>query len=122
MPTRNDVGVTGRRQAPADRGTDQSGVPREVPAITDALELLTRDHELRTRMADAARSLAQGEHQLDRVAEAYVAALEEAAGGAVVQDAVFAEIARAAQETGLPANGNALSDIAERLREVGPGR
>jgi glycosyltransferase involved in cell wall biosynthesis len=94
----------------------------EVPAITDALELLARNHELRTRMADAARSLAQGEHQLDRVAEAYVAALEEAAGGAVVQDAVLGEIARAAQETGLPANGNALSDIAERLREVGPGR
>jgi glycosyltransferase involved in cell wall biosynthesis len=94
----------------------------EVPAITDALELLARDQELRTRMAEAARSLAQGKHQLDLVAEAYVAALEEAAGGAVVQDAVLGEIARAAQETGLPANGNALSDIAERLREVGPGR
>jgi glycosyltransferase involved in cell wall biosynthesis len=94
----------------------------EVPAIADALELLARDHELRTRMADAARSLAQDEHKLDRVAEAYVAALEESAGGAFVQDAVLGEIARAAQETGLSADGNALSDIAERLREVGPGR
>jgi len=94
----------------------------EVSAIADALELLARDHELRTRMADAARSLAQGEHQVDRVAEAYVAALEEAAGGEAVQDAVLGEIARAAQETGLQANGRALSDIAERLREVGPGR
>ncbi len=94
----------------------------EVLAITDALELLARDQELRTRMADAARSLAQVEHQLDLVAEAYVAALEESAGGEAVQDAVLGEIARAAQETGLPANGTALSDIAERLREVGPGR
>jgi len=74
------------------------------------------------RMGDGGRALAQGEHQLDRVAEAYVAALEEAAGGAVVQHAVLGEIARAAEETGLSANGDALSDVAERLREVGPGR
>jgi glycosyltransferase involved in cell wall biosynthesis len=94
----------------------------EVPAIAAGLEQLVRDHELRARMADAARSLAQGEHRLDRVAEAYVVALEEAAGGAVVREAVLGEVARAAEETGLSANGRALSDIAERLREVGPGR
>jgi glycosyltransferase involved in cell wall biosynthesis len=94
----------------------------EAPAIADALELLVRDPEQRARMGHAARALAQGEHQLDRVAEAYVAALEQAAGGAVVQDAVLGQIARAAEETGLPANGSALSDVAERLREVGPGR
>jgi glycosyltransferase involved in cell wall biosynthesis len=94
----------------------------EVPAIADALEVLVRDHELRARMAAAARSLAQGEHRVDRVAEAYVAALEEAAGGAIVRDAVLSEVARAAEETGLSANGRALSDVAERLREVGPGR
>jgi glycosyltransferase involved in cell wall biosynthesis len=94
----------------------------EVPAITDALEVLVRDHELRARMAAAARSLAQGEHRVERVAEAYVAALEEAAGGAIVRDAVLGEVARAAEETGLSANGRALSDVAERLREVGPGR
>lgn len=94
----------------------------EIPAIADALELLAGDPDLRMRMGDGGRALAQGEHQLDRVAEAYVAALEEAAGGAVVQRAVLGEIARAAEETGLSANGDALSDVAERLREVGPGR
>jgi glycosyltransferase involved in cell wall biosynthesis len=94
----------------------------EIPAIADALELLAGDPDLRMRMGDGGRALAQGEHQLDRVAEAYVAALEEAAGGAVVQHAVLGEIARAAEETGLSANGDALSDVAERLREVGPGR
>jgi glycosyltransferase involved in cell wall biosynthesis len=94
----------------------------EVRAIADALELLVLDPELRIRMGDAARALAQGEHRLDRVAEAYAAALEEAAGGAAVRDAVLGEIARAAEETGLAANGSALSDIAERLGEVGPGR
>ena len=94
----------------------------EVPALADALELLVRDPELRARTGEAARALAQGEHQLERVADAYVAALEEAAGGTVVQDVVLGEIARAAEETGLPVNGRALSDVAERLREVGPGR
>jgi len=94
----------------------------EIPAIADALELLLRDPALRRRMGDAARALAQGEHRLERVAEAYVAALEEAAGGVMVQDAVLGEMARAAAETGLAANGRALSDVAERLREVGPGR
>jgi len=94
----------------------------EIPAIVDALELLLRDPALRRRMGDAARALAQGEHRLERVAEAYVAALEEAAGGVMVQDAVLGEMARAAAETGLAANGRALSDVAERLREVGPGR
>jgi glycosyltransferase involved in cell wall biosynthesis len=94
----------------------------EVLAIADALELLVRDPELRRRMGEAACALAQGEHQLERVADAYVAALEEAAGGTVVQDVVLGEIARAAEETGLPVNGRALSDVAERLREVGPGR
>jgi glycosyltransferase involved in cell wall biosynthesis len=94
----------------------------EVPAIADALEVLVRDYELRARMAAAARSLAHGEHRADRVAEAYVAALEEAAGGAIVRDAVLGEVGRAAEETGLSANGRALNDVAERLREVGPGR
>jgi hypothetical protein len=94
----------------------------EVPAIADALEALVGDYELRARMAAAARSLAHGEHRVDRVADAYVGALEEAAGGGLVRDAVVGEVARAAEETGLSANGRALSDIAERLREVGPGR
>jgi glycosyltransferase involved in cell wall biosynthesis len=94
----------------------------EVPAIADALELLVRDPDRRARMRDAARALAQGEHRLDRVAEAYVAALEEAAGGSAVRNAVRGEIARAARETGLAPNGRALGEVAERLREVGSGR
>jgi glycosyltransferase involved in cell wall biosynthesis len=93
----------------------------EVSAIADALELLVRDRELQARMGNAALALAQGEHQLDRVAEAYLAALEEAAGGAAVRNAVVGEVAQAAGEAGLTAGGPALSEIAERLREVGSG-
>ena len=94
----------------------------EVPAIADALERLARDPGLRASMAEAGRAAAQGEHELGRVADAYVAALEEAGGGAVVRDAFLGEVARAAEETGLAANGAALSEISERLREVGSGR
>jgi hypothetical protein len=56
------------------------------------------------------------------VAEAYTAALEEAAGGEAVRDAVSAEVAAAAAETGLRPGGEALGEIAERLREAGRGR
>jgi len=94
----------------------------EIPAIAHALERLAGDSVLRTRMGDAGRLLAEREHRLERVVERYVAALEEAAGGSVVRAAVLDEIAYAAEETGLPANGRALGDVAERLREVGPGR
>ena len=73
-------------------------------------------------MGEAGRAAAQGKHELGRVAEAYVAALEEAAGGAAVEEAVLGEIAQAAKETGLDANGAALGEISERLREVGSGR
>jgi hypothetical protein len=55
------------------------------------------------------------------VAEAYTAALEEAAGGETVRGSVRQEIAAAAAETGLSPDGAALGEVAERLREVGRG-
>jgi glycosyltransferase involved in cell wall biosynthesis len=94
----------------------------EVRQVAAALELLVGDRELRIRLGTAARSLAESEHALGRVADAYVAALEEAAGGAAVSDAFLREISQAAQETGLAADGQALSDVAARAREVGLGR
>ncbi len=97
-------------------------VEGDVEALASALERLARDPERRAEMGAAARALAQGEHQLERVAEGYTVALEEAAGGEAVRDAVRAEIATAAAETGLRPDGDALSEIAERLREVGRGR
>ena len=73
-------------------------------------------------MGTAARALAEGEHALERVAEAYTAALEETAGGEAVREAVRKEVATAAAETGLDPDGAALGEVAERLREVGGGR
>jgi glycosyltransferase involved in cell wall biosynthesis len=94
----------------------------EIAMLADTLERLARDPARRKAMGAAARALAEGQHELERVAEAYTAALEEAAGGEPVRETVRAEVAAAAAETGLRPGGDALAEIAERLREVGRGR
>jgi glycosyltransferase involved in cell wall biosynthesis len=94
----------------------------EVVVLAATLERLAREPQLREEMGAAARGLAEGEHALERVAEAYAAALEEAAGGEAVREAVRQEVATAAAETGLSPDGAALGEVAERLREVGRGR
>jgi glycosyltransferase involved in cell wall biosynthesis len=95
---------------------------REVEAIGAALERLARDPGLRAGMGEAGRSAARRDHDIGLVADAYAAALEEAAGGTAVREAVLGEVARAAEEVGLSANGPALTEVADRLREVGSGR
>jgi len=94
---------------------------QEVQAVCDALELLGRDPDLRATMGEAGRAIARRDHDVGRVGDLYAAALEEASGGDVVRQAVVGEVARAAKEVGLPANGPALTEVAERLREVGSG-
>jgi glycosyltransferase involved in cell wall biosynthesis len=57
---------------------------REVDLLTAALERLASDGQVRTAMSQAARALAGREHGLELVADAYAAALEEAAAAAHV--------------------------------------
>jgi glycosyltransferase involved in cell wall biosynthesis len=95
---------------------------QEVRTIGEMLELLGRDPDLRAKMGEAGRATARRDHDVGRVADLYVTALEEAAGGDAVREAVVGEVARAAEEVGLQANGPALTEVAERLREVGSGR
>ena len=52
-------------------------------------------------MGAGALALAAREHDLDRVAELYVAAFEQAAGGASVDDAVLREVSEAAAAVGI---------------------
>jgi glycosyltransferase involved in cell wall biosynthesis len=94
---------------------------QEVQTIGEVLELLGRDPDLRARMGETARAIARRHHDVGRVADLYAAALEEAAGGDAVREAVVGEVAQAAEEVGLQANGPALTEVAERLREVGYG-
>jgi glycosyltransferase involved in cell wall biosynthesis len=51
---------------------------REVEELVSALELLASDTARRSAMGEAALALAQREHRVDAVADAYAAALEEA--------------------------------------------
>ncbi len=89
---------------------------REGETLAAALEVLI-DEDVRRAMGAAAKELVEREHRLDRVAEAYAAALEEFAGGAAVHEAVLHEVAQAAAEVGL----DDTAEVAARLKEVGLG-
>jgi hypothetical protein len=70
-------------------------------------------------MAEAARAYIAREHDLERVAEAYAGALEEAAGGQAVTDAVLRDLAGAASDVGL--DTAAVRELGVRAREAGLG-
>ncbi len=88
---------------------------REVEALAAELERLAGDEDARRTMGEAGRALAASEHDAERVAELYVAALEDAAGGEAVRDAVLREVAEAAAAVGMQDTGQ----LAGRLKEVG---
>jgi glycosyltransferase involved in cell wall biosynthesis len=72
----------------------------EEPALAAALARLA-DPGTASRMGAAAREYVRSEHGLDRVAELYVSALEQAAGGAAVEASVLRDVAAAAADTGV---------------------
>jgi glycosyltransferase involved in cell wall biosynthesis len=108
-------------ELPDDVSVKVAPGPGETDALVSALERLAEDVPLRTEMGLAARALAASEHDVERVAELYAAALEEAAGGEAVRDAVLREVADAAAETGIAPRDPEAAELASRLREVGLG-
>jgi glycosyltransferase involved in cell wall biosynthesis len=76
------------------------GGEEEVQALTAALRRLA-DPAAAAAMGEAARALVAREHDVDRVAERYAAALEGVAGGGMVREAVLREVASAAADVGL---------------------
>jgi glycosyltransferase involved in cell wall biosynthesis len=94
----------------------------ELPALATALELLASSEVTQRAMSDAAREYVLREHDLERVAEDYAAALEEAAGGGVVADSVVAEVAQAAAEIGIEPGTLFAGELAGRLDELGLAR
>jgi glycosyltransferase involved in cell wall biosynthesis len=84
----------------------------ETATIAAALELAADRKE---ELGEAGREYVRREHDLARVADAYTAALEEAAGGEAVTDAVLRRIAEAAAEVGL----EDVTELAARAREAG---
>ena len=93
----------------------------EEDTLTAALELLASRPDVRAAMGEAARELARREHGLDRVADLYASALEQAAGGAAVADAVLGEVAEAAAQVGIAPGSPEATEIARRLAEVDLG-
>jgi glycosyltransferase involved in cell wall biosynthesis len=94
----------------------------ETETLHAALELLSRDESVRAAMSAAALDLVRREHDLERVADLYAAALERAAGGEAVADAVLREISRAATDVGIAAESAEAAELARRLAEVDLGR
>ena len=94
---------------------------RESDLLAAFLARLAEDDELREQMGSAAREYCVRVHELDRVADLYSAACEEAAGGAAVHEAVLREVAFAAHAAGLGADSPELADVARRARELGLG-
>jgi glycosyltransferase involved in cell wall biosynthesis len=93
----------------------------EIGTLAAVLELLAADETLRARMGTAALEYARRTHDLEHVADLYVAALEEMAGGQALRDAVLRDVAQAAQGVGIGMNDPELTEIAARYREVGTG-
>jgi glycosyltransferase involved in cell wall biosynthesis len=81
------------------------GAVLKVPVDDDEVAILEAAlgfaAEHRDALGAAARAYVEREHGLGRVADAYAAALETAAGGDAVDDAVLLRIAEAAVEVGI---------------------
>jgi glycosyltransferase involved in cell wall biosynthesis len=90
----------------------------EADTLAAALALLASRKDVRDAMGSAAHDLAARVHATARVADLYAAALEQAVGGALVQEALLADVARAAAEVGIEPDAAETSAIARRLAEV----
>jgi hypothetical protein len=84
----------------------------EVPTLASALELADAH---RDELGEAARAYVADVHDLGRAADAYVGALEQAAGGEAVADAVLRRLAEAAAEAGI----DDPRPLVQRAREAG---
>ena len=94
----------------------------ESETLYAALELLARDDRAREAMSAAALDLVRREHELARAADLYLAALEQAAGGADVADSVLSDVAAAAADVGIEPESPEAAELARRLAEVELGR
>jgi len=90
----------------------------EADTLAAALSLLALDEDARRAMGEAALAHARREHDVERVAELYASALEQAAGGEAVREAVLAEVAEAAAAAGIDASSEEAGELAHRLAEV----
>jgi glycosyltransferase involved in cell wall biosynthesis len=112
----SDVGWFG--ELPGDVALQVPVGDDEIDVLTAGLELLVTRSDVRAAMGAAAAELARREHDLGRVADRYAAALEEAAGGVAVDDAVLRDVSERAADVGITADAPEAKEIARRLAEV----
>jgi glycosyltransferase involved in cell wall biosynthesis len=93
----------------------------EADDLAVALRLLTERPDVRAAMGAASRALAEGAHDLGRVAERQATAFELIAGGTAVSDSVLREVTDAAASVGIAPGSPEASEIARRLSEVDLG-
>ncbi|MGH3078205.1 MAG: glycosyltransferase family 4 protein [Gaiellaceae bacterium] len=105
-------------ELPADVALKVPVDEREKDDLEAALELLLSREDVRGRMGRAGAELARRDHDLERVADRYAAALEETAGGPAVVDTVLREVSEAAADVGIAPATRESSELAERLAEV----
>ena len=108
-------------ELPGDAVAKVAVGPNEVDQLAQTLSSLCTDAKLRDGLGAAGEAYARREHDLGRIADAYVAALEEAAGLELVRKDVLGEVSRAASDVGLDASSPELTDVAKALSEVGLG-
>ena len=85
--------------------------------LAAVLEELAGDGGARRALGEAAREYIRTDHDLERVAELYLGALEWAVGGEAVSVAVVREIAQAAADVEIGADSPELAAISRELRE-----
>jgi glycosyltransferase involved in cell wall biosynthesis len=105
-------------ELPGDVALKVAPDDEEAATLAAALSLLAGDETARRAMGEAARAYAVREHGVERVAELYASALEQAAGGRAVSEAVLAEVAEAAAVAGIDAASEEAGELARRLAEV----
>ena len=93
----------------------------EVDTVTAILDRLCVDATLRERLGEAALEYARREHGLERVADLYTAALEEAAGGEAVRTEIAGRLAERLHEVGVRSADGEVALVKARLSELGLG-
>jgi glycosyltransferase involved in cell wall biosynthesis len=93
----------------------------EVDMVTAILDRLCLDVALRDRLGRAALEYARQEHGLERVADLYTTALEEAAGGEAVRAEVARQLAERLYDVGVRSADSEVALVGAHLSELGLG-
>jgi glycosyltransferase involved in cell wall biosynthesis len=93
----------------------------EDEILADVFIRLSRYSGLREELGEAGKAWIRREHDLGRVADAYAAALEEAAGRDLVRAEVFGDVATRASEVGIEPTSREAGAVGKALSEVGLG-